>query len=76
MDIAHNMNNTPYDSARSIAATLADNSEQLNLGIIQSIGDCVQVLDIDGRLLSMNEIGQRLLDIEDIQPYPGTRYRP
>ena len=68
------MQNKTYDSARSMAGALANNSEQLNLSIIQSIGDCVQVLDIDGRLLYMNEVGQRLLNIEDIQPHLGTLY--
>ena len=68
------MEDTPHDLARSMAETLADNSEQLNLSIIKSIGDCVKVLDIDGRLLYMNEVGQRLLDIGDIRPYLGTHY--
>ena len=53
---------------------LAETSGQLNLSIIQSIGDCVQVLDLEGRLLYMNEIGQGLLNIDDIQPFLGTPY--
>lgn len=68
------MENIPTDSPNCLAGALANHVEQINLSIIQSIGDCVQVLDIDGCLLYMNEIGQSLLNIGDIRPYLGTPY--
>lgn len=68
------MENKTADTSNHLASIVADNSEQLNLSIIQSIGDCVQVLDADGRLLYMNEVGQGLLSIDDIEPFLGTPY--
>lgn len=68
------MENKTADSSNGLPGAVVNNSEQLNLSIIQSIGDCVQVLDIDGQLLYMNEVGQRLLNIDDIRPYLGTPY--
>ena len=46
-------------------------SAGLNQRIIDSSLDCIKVLDLDGRLLSMNRSGQHLLEIDDIQPYLG-----
>ena len=44
-------------------------SEALNCSILQSSRDRISVLDLEGRLLSMNETGQNILKIEDIRPY-------
>ena len=68
------MEDKKTDASSRLALAVAENNEQLNLSIIQSIGDCVQVLDIEGRLLYMNEVGQGLLGIEDIRPFLGTPY--
>lgn len=68
------MENKTPDASNRLPLAVAENSEQLNLSIIQSIGDCVQVLDLAGRLLYMNEVGQGLLGIADIRPFLGTPY--
>ena len=68
------MENTPADPPSCLAEAIDNNVEQLNLSIIQSIADCVQLLDVDGRLLYMNEVGQNLLNIGDIRPYLGIPY--
>jgi PAS domain S-box-containing protein len=39
--------------------------------LVESSHDCIKVLDLDGRLLSMNEGGRRLLEMESVQPYMG-----
>jgi PAS domain S-box-containing protein len=44
-------------------------SEEFNRRIIESSSDCIKVLDLDGKLLSMSEGGQRLLEIQDINRY-------
>ena len=44
-------------------------SEEFNRRIIESSSDCIKVLDLDARLLSMSEGGQRLLEIQDINRY-------
>ncbi len=44
-------------------------SEEFNRRIIQSSSDCIKVLDLEARLLSMSEGGQRLLEIQDINRY-------
>ena len=43
-------------------------SEEFNRSIIESSPDCIEVLDLDGNLLSM-QAGQALLGIEDIRPF-------
>ncbi|MEB3282398.1 MAG: PAS domain S-box protein [Lyngbya sp.] len=42
-------------------------SEEFNRRIIESSTDCIKVLDLEGRLLSMNAGGQLLLRINNIQ---------
>ena len=43
-------------------------SEAFGRSILKSSPDCIKVLDLDGKLLSMSS-GQSLLGIEDIQPF-------
>src|SRR6266571_2128686 len=40
-------------------------SEQVNTRILESSHDCVKVLDLEGRLLSMNALGMEMLEICD-----------
>jgi PAS domain S-box-containing protein len=40
-------------------------SERINRSILDTSGDCIQILEPDGRLISMNRAGARLLDIDD-----------
>ena len=40
-------------------------AEELNRRIVESTGDCVKILDLDGRLLYMNAAGLRMLEIAD-----------
>ena len=40
-----------------------------NKAIIDSSHDCIKTLDMDGNLLFMSKSGQRLLEIENIEPY-------
>ena len=68
------MPNTRAETPSCLAEAIENNIEQLNLSIIQSVADCVQLLDLDGRLLYMNEVGQNLLNIGDIGPYLGMPY--
>jgi PAS domain S-box-containing protein len=44
-------------------------SAEFSRRIIESSPDCIKVLDLEGRLLSMSHGGQRLLEIEDLAPY-------
>lgn len=44
-------------------------SEEFNRRIVESSHDCIKVLDLDGRLLSMSEGGMHLLGITDLAPY-------
>ena len=43
-----------------LMADAPENNADFNRSIIESIGDCVQVLDVDGRLRYMNRVGQGL----------------
>ncbi len=44
-------------------------SEEFTNQILRSNADCMQVLDLDGRLQYMNDSGQRLLEIHDFSHY-------
>jgi PAS domain S-box-containing protein len=44
-------------------------SEEFTRRVIESSGDCIKVLDLEGHLLSMSDGGQKILEIDDITPY-------
>jgi PAS domain S-box-containing protein len=46
-------------------------SEEFLRRMLESSADCIKVLDLQGRLLSMNTTGQTLMEIEDLNPYIG-----
>ena len=46
-------------------------SEEFLRRVIDSSHDCIKVLDLEGRLLSMNPGGCRLLEIDDVTPFLG-----
>jgi PAS domain S-box-containing protein len=49
-------------------------SEEFNRSIVENSADCVKVLDCQGRLISMNDPGKHLMEIEDITPLLGTTW--
>src|SRR5205814_6815167 len=42
--------------------------------LIEGSPDCLKVLDLDGRLLSMNAGGMAVLEICDLKPFIGTAW--
>jgi PAS domain S-box-containing protein len=62
-------------SERNRAEWALRESEEFNRTIIESSPDCVKVLDLDGRLLMINESGRRLLGIDDVSPLLGKDWR-
>src|SRR6266478_1563256 len=42
--------------------------------LIEGSPDCIKVLDLDGRLLSMNAGGMKVLEICDLTPYIGSSW--
>ena len=44
-------------------------SEEFARSVLASSPDCVKVVDLDGRLLSINDGGCRQLEIDDVTPY-------
>ena len=51
-------------------ATLRE-SEEFNRSLMQGSTDCVKVLDLDGRLLMMNEAGMCVMEIDDFGEFCG-----
>ena len=49
-------------------------SEEINRALLASTYDCIKVLDSDFILLSMNERGWHLMEIEDPEPYLNHSY--
>jgi PAS domain S-box-containing protein len=41
-------------------------AQEINRRIVDNTGDCVKILDLEGRLLYMNAVGLRLLEISDL----------
>ena len=44
-------------------------SEEFNRRILENNQDCIKVLDLDGRLLYLNDGGKKLLEIDDFAKY-------
>ena len=51
------------------AQKIVEESVAFSNSIIASSIDCIKVLDTQGRLLFMSECGQKLMEIDDIEPY-------
>src|SRR6185369_16251383 len=47
-------------------------SADFNTRLLEGSPDCIKVLDLDGRLLSMNAGGMQLLEICDLEPVIGS----
>jgi len=62
-------------SERNRAERALRESEEFNRTIIESSPDCMKVIDLEGRLLMINESGRRLLDIDDVAPLIGQNWR-
>jgi hypothetical protein len=43
-------------------------SEEFKTRLLESSQDCIKVLDLEGRLLSMNEGGRKALEIWELAP--------
>lgn len=52
----------------------SEDNEHLLKNVYSSTTDCIKVLDLDGRLISMNESGQRIAEIDDISSFIGGSY--
>jgi formate hydrogenlyase transcriptional activator len=61
-------------SARKQAEEALRKSEELKTRLIASSHDCIKVLDIGGRLLSMNEGGMEALEICDLSPFVNSSW--
>ena len=49
---------------------LADNDDVLR-GVLAGCGDCIKILDLDGRLQFMSEGGKRVMEVDDFSPLKG-----
>ena len=57
-------------SATSAERELAETAT-LSRSILDNSGDCIQLLEPDGRLASMNQPGLRLMEIDDVEVFRG-----
>lgn len=56
--------NTDIEDQKRIYDTLHE-TQQFNQSIIDSSPDCIKVIDLEGRLISMNEEGCRQMEVDD-----------
>jgi len=49
-------------------------SEEFNRRILNSSEDCIKILDLEGRVLYMNEPGQRLMEIDDFTTHKNANW--
>ncbi|WP_426533661.1 sensor histidine kinase [Bradyrhizobium sp. McL0615] len=49
---------------------MADNDDLLR-GVLEGSGDCIKILDLDGRLQFMSEGGKRVMEVEDFGKLKG-----
>jgi two-component sensor histidine kinase len=68
-----NLNAPLEDMKRELAAAspqLLGNDDLLR-GILSGCGDCIKILDLDGRLQFMSEGGKRVMEVEDFEALKG-----
>lgn len=58
------------DELRGAGPGLVDNTDLLR-GVLSGCGDCIKVLDLDGRLIFMSEGGKRVMEVEDFSALKG-----
>jgi two-component sensor histidine kinase len=58
------------DELVAAGAGLAGNDEVLR-GVLAGCGDCIKILDLDGRLQFMSEGGKRVMEVEDFGSLKG-----
>ena len=64
------------DAAREllqINADLIENSEFMHR-VLEHSGDCIKVLDLEGRLRFMSAGGMRVMEIDDLEPFVGCHW--
>src|SRR5437667_5625249 len=65
----------PKEPMPSPPVSPATNPDQsLSNRLVEGSPDCIKVLDLDGRLLSMNAGGMKLLEICDLMPFIGASW--
>jgi PAS domain S-box-containing protein len=60
---------------RSRAEQALREQDAFNRRLLESSGDCIKVLDLDGHVLSMNEPGRQLMELDDVEVVLGCDYR-
>src|ERR1700722_14391547 len=46
-------------------------NDELLRSVLSGCGDCIKILDLDGRLQFMSEGGKRVMEVEDFAPLKG-----
>jgi PAS domain S-box-containing protein len=61
-------------TAQRLAAEVQRADAEFLRGILASSGDCIKVLDLEGRVTFMNDGGVRLMEVEDIAAVSGSAW--
>ena len=58
------------DELRAVSTQLLKNDDLLR-GVLAGCGDCIKILDLDGRLQFMSEGGKRVMEVDDFTAAQG-----
>ena len=58
------------EELRAAGDGLAGNADVLR-GVLAGCGDCIKILDLDGRLQFMSEGGKRVMEVDDFSALKG-----
>src|SRR5271170_5186858 len=53
------------------AGTDSSNKDEILRSVLAGCGDCIKIIDMDGRLQFMSEGGKRVMEVEDFQSPQG-----
>ena len=65
------MSSIPFDGQSGPSAKFVGSELEFLRGVLAASGDCIKVLDLDGKFVYMTDAGQRLMEVSDFNALAG-----